>query len=333
MLQGIEVSAGMAASILKCAAERGVDAAPIARACGLDPADFSEVGKRVNLADLCRLLETLAALTSDPYFGLHAGASFEKGASGVLGYALMHAPTGRHAVELIRDCFPKADRATRYSFQQTDSETRIEWKLSPLLVRRGQYTDLAYAAVIAHFRTILGPGFKRVRTEIETERPKNPNVYKELIGPNISFGAPANAVTIPNDELGRVNPDADPKLFAILRSQLDSLPELDGHGRETVQGIRNIVEHALGGPLPSLSQLSERMGMSERTLQRRLAEAGSSLHEIIDDSRRDLARQLLTETDLTLSQISDRLGFSAPSAFTRSASRWFGTSPSKFRRG
>ena len=93
MVHNTETAAGMAASILKCAAERGVDAVPIAYACGLDPTDFNQVNKRVNLPNLCRLLETLAALTSDPYFGLHAGASFEKGSSGVLGYGLMHAPT------------------------------------------------------------------------------------------------------------------------------------------------------------------------------------------------------------------------------------------------
>ncbi len=333
MWHDIEVSAGMAASIMTTAAERGVDAAPIARACGLDPAAFDEVGKRVNLANLCRLLETLAALTGDPYFGLHAGAAFEKGSSGVLGYALMHAPTARHAVDLVRDCFPKFDNSTEYEFRETEDEVRIQWKVSPLIVRRSQYTDLSFAVVIAHFRSILGPGFKRVKAEIESPRPKNSNVYRELIAPNVSFGAKANAFTIPTDELDRINPDADARLFAVLRNQLDGLPDAEARGTDTIQGVRRIIEHALGGPLPTLAALSARMGMSERTLQRRLAEAGSSLHDIIDSSRRDLAEQLLRESDLSLSQISDRLGFSAPSAFTRSASRWFGTSPSKFRRG
>ncbi|MAY60814.1 MAG: hypothetical protein CML29_01260 [Rhizobiales bacterium] len=331
MLHDIEVSAGMAASIMKCAAERGVDAAPIARACGLEPRDFGQVNKKLNLPDLCRLLEALAALTRDPYFGLHAGAAFEKGASGVLGYALMHAPTVKHAVELVRDCFHKVDTSTLYNFAVSGTETRIEWSLSPLVVRRSQYTDLAYVAVIAHFRSILGPGFQRIRAEIETPKPKNPTIYRELIAKNLRFGAPVNAFTVPNDELDRQNPAADPRLFAILRDQLDGMPQLNGHGPAPIQSIRRIVEHSLGGPQPTLSELAGRIGMSERTLQRRLAESGSSLHDIVDQSRRDLAEQLLVETDLSLSQISERLGFSAPSAFTRSASRWFGKPPSKLR--
>jgi AraC-like DNA-binding protein len=332
MLNDIEVSAGMAASILKCAAQRGVDAAPIARACHLDPDDFGQVSRKVSLPNLCRLLETLAALTSDPYFGLHAGAAFEKGSSGVLGYALMHAPTAQHAVELIRDCFPRVDKATQYNVLQDETETRIEWRLSPLIVRRSQYTDLAFAAVIAHFRSILGPGFARVKAEIETERPKNPNIYKDIIARQIRFSAQSNVIIIPNSELDRVNPDSDPRLFAILRDQLETLPEDSAHGHETVQRIRRIVEHSLGGKLPTLPELAARIGMSERTLQRRLAEAETSVNEIIDESRHDLAEQLLLETDLPLSQIGERLGFSAPSAFTRSASRWFGMSPSKLRR-
>lgn len=332
MLHDIEVSAGMAASVMRCAKERGVDAAPIANACGLNPRDFSQVTKRISLPNLCRLLETLAALTGDPCFGLNAGASLEKGASGIMGFALMHAPTAGHAVDLVKNSFRKFDTATMYYFHETDSETRIEWTYSPLIVRRSQYVDLAYVAAVAHFRTILGPGFQRVKAEIETERPRNPSLYKEYIAKNLRFGAPVNSFTIPNDELGRVNPEADPRLFEVLREQMESLPNLEGYGVDPVQTVRQIVEHTLGQQQPSLTELANRTGMSERTLQRRLAEADTSLHEIIDDSRRDLAEQLLTETDLSLSQISERLGFSASSAFTRSASRWFGTSPSLFRR-
>ncbi|WP_158285749.1 AraC family transcriptional regulator [Pseudohoeflea suaedae] len=317
---------------MKCAKERGVDAAPIAQACGLDPRDFSQVTRRISLPNFCRFLETLAALTGDPSFGLNAGAALEKGASGIMGYALMHAPTAGHAVELVKNSFRKFDSATIYHFHETDSASRIEWTYSPLIVRRSQFVDLAFVAAIAHFRTILGPGFQRVKAEIERERPENPSVYREHIARNLSFGAAANALIIPHDELDRVNPAADPRLFDILRAQMESLPNLEGYGTDPVQTVRQIVEHSLGQAQPSLAELADRTGMSERTLQRRLAEASTSLHEIIDDSRRDLAEQLLVETDLSLSQISERLGFSASSAFTRSASRWFGTSPSLFRR-
>ena len=71
--------------------------------------------------------------------------------------------------------------------------------------------------------------------------------------------------------------------------------------------------------------------MSPRTLQRRLTDAGTSMQSIVDDCRREMAERLLLETDLTLSSIGYRIGFSAPAAFTRSAIRWFGMTPSEFR--
>ena len=81
----------------------------------------------------------------------------------------------------------------------------------------------------------------------------------------------------------------------------------------------------------SLEQLAPYFGLSERTFQRRLADQGTNLADLKDDIRKEVSLSLLTSSDLPISEVCYRLGYSAPSAFTRSVSRWFGLTPSELR--
>jgi AraC-like DNA-binding protein len=81
------------------------------------------------------------------------------------------------------------------------------------------------------------------------------------------------------------------------------------------------------GP-PHREDVAVRLMMSERTLQRRLAEEGTSFTTLVDDTRRELARQSLSCGELSLKMLSFQLGFSEPSAFYRACKRWFGMTPS-----
>ena len=74
-----------------------------------------------------------------------------------------------------------------------------------------------------------------------------------------------------------------------------------------------------------------RSNLSGRTLQRRLSDRGYSFQTLVDDSRRELAKRLLKETDYPLAEIAFLTGFSEQSAFTRAFKRWAGQTPRSFR--
>lgn len=331
-LDSFQVSAGIAATIIDSAAKHGVDAKPIAFACGLDPNLFGQVDKTLNIDGLCRLLEALSALTGDPAFGLNAGAAFEKGSSGVLGYGMKCAPTAADAVDLLVKYLQNVDTIALYNYSESKTEVRIEWTYSPLLVKRDQYVDLAFVIIMAHFKSLLGPDFERVRCEMERPRPSKLKAFKALICNQIYFNCDANSCNFPVDALSRKNPEADPRLFTILLKQIESAPQNRVTSRDPIVAVQQYIATSLGKTPATLASAAARVGMSERTLQRRLTEAGTTLQEMLDQCRRELAEKLLTESSLSLSEISYRLGFSAPSAFTRSAIRWFGVSPSVFRK-
>jgi AraC-like DNA-binding protein len=83
--------------------------------------------------------------------------------------------------------------------------------------------------------------------------------------------------------------------------------------------------------VPGLSDIASSLGMSARTLQRRLADEGHSFQSLVDRARQDLAQQLLKETDYSLAEIAFLTGFSEQSGFTRAFKRWAGQTPRSYR--
>jgi AraC-like DNA-binding protein len=82
---------------------------------------------------------------------------------------------------------------------------------------------------------------------------------------------------------------------------------------------------------PLRDEVAKRLMMSERTLQRRLAEENTNFTKLVDDTRREMAQQYLSSGQLSLKKLSFQLGFSEPSAFYRACKRWFGRSPKQFQ--
>nr|WP_245307934.1 AraC family transcriptional regulator [Hoeflea sp. IMCC20628] len=304
---------------------------PIARACGLDPDRFTLINERISLDRMCRYLEALALISGDDTFGLKSISSFEKGSSGPFGYGLMNAATVREFLMFFGRNMQKISETRICTLEVSARSAHFEWTYSPLILRRDQYVDLGAAQTFIHLRALLGDDINKVRLELERKKPINTSLHKQLLTQNVSFNAPINAMILPAEFLERINPDADPKLFAMMSQQMDAIPLRRSDVSDPLVAIRLHVAENLSFNTPTLASESERLGMSSRTLQRRLTDAGTSMQSIIDECRREMARRLLLETTHSLSSIGYKLGFSAPAAFTRSAIRWFDMTPSQYR--
>ena len=82
---------------------------------------------------------------------------------------------------------------------------------------------------------------------------------------------------------------------------------------------------------PKRERVAQALHLSQRTLQRRLQEEGTSYQQLLDDTRRDMAEQYLQQPGLTLLEVAYLLGFADPSNFFRAFRRWFGCTPNEYR--
>jgi len=97
--------------------------------------------------------------------------------------------------------------------------------------------------------------------------------------------------------------------------------------------VRLAVAKMLSEGVPTLSTVALSLGMSARTLQRRLSDQEKSFQSLVDQARRELSQQLLRETHYSLAEIAFLTGFAEQSGFTRAFKRWAGETPRSYRLG
>jgi AraC-like DNA-binding protein len=131
--------------------------------------------------------------------------------------------------------------------------------------------------------------------------------------------------------LGTRLPMASSNAARIYRAQCEKLINADGGGEdEWVRNIRTQMLMFSDRPIP-LDECAARLGVSPRTLRRRLEGRGMSYQGIVDDVRAGLARSYLESSRFSVEAIAERLGFSDPTSFSRAFRRWTGMSPREFR--
>jgi AraC-like DNA-binding protein len=123
----------------------------------------------------------------------------------------------------------------------------------------------------------------------------------------------------------------DPILSSLLQQRADEaiarLPPLDGVALD----VRRSLASRVGGGDTRIETVARTLGTSVRSLQRRLAAAGLTYHELLDLARKDAAERYLTDSPLSIGEIAYLLGYSEPAAFNRAFRRWHKEPPQAFR--
>ena len=120
-------------------------------------------------------------------------------------------------------------------------------------------------------------------------------------------------------------------LFAYLDRHAQALQQKLDRAPSLAFRVRELLVERLRDGEPDQPSIARALGLSERTLQRRLSEENASFASLVDEVRADLARLYLGDPKLAIFEIAFLLGYSEPSAFNRAFKRWTGQSPSEFR--
>lgn len=325
-------AAGLGSAVGEAARRYGLDLAPIFAALEIGPEEFTRLTGRISLDRLCRLLETCALLTKDEAFGLKCVDYFKPGATGPYGFGLIYAPTVRDFFQFMADhsAYVSEKSYSKITIDQDGAE--IVWTFSPLIVKRDQFIDMNMALITARLRALLGPSIDAVDMGTERPKPTNLSPYRDRLPKRIQYGRKINSIRLSADYLDLENPKGDRRLFELMDLQCRALRPETTHETDFSDDLREFILAHITDTGTGLPEAARYFRVSERTLQRRLAEAGTNLADLRDEVRRELAGRLLRDTDLSATEIASRLGYSQPSAFTRSTMRWFGATPRSYRK-
>ena len=316
---------------------RGANAGEALRRVGLDPGDLTDPDRRVPLVRYLELLEICADVLEDPQFGLKFGAQYKPRHAGVVGNVALASRTVGEAFEMVGRYMPTMVDATVHGLEMSDGLAFVYWYyIDPLMMSYRQKADWAIAFACNILRNGLGnPHWtpqEVLLPQLADETPAERRARAEVMGDKIRVGHSWAGIRIDPGLLKRPMVTADSMIERLMRHygdlRLAALPE----DRGEVEQLRREIARMLVKGESGIEHLAKAVGMSVRTLQRRLKEAGLNYSEMQEDVRKALALNLLENETLALAEIAFSLGYSEVSAFNHAFRRWVGQSPGDYRR-
>lgn len=190
--------------------------------------------------------------------------------------------------------------------------------------------DVTFAAILELGRRGTGRHIVPLRIEMTRSGPLT-KTHKDYFGAPVVFNAPRNVLILDADDLDRPFAGHNPELLAILTPALSSaLDEIDAQSSLPEQ-VKIVLKRRLPSGKPELPDVADALGLSQRTLQRRIAEAGTSFRQLLESSRRELGRDMLTNGVSAADEIAYLLGYQDTSSFYRAFHEWEGVTPRQWR--
>jgi AraC-like DNA-binding protein len=191
--------------------------------------------------------------------------------------------------------------------------------------------DWLAAGFVRLCRITYGEAFAPLEVALVRGEPAPRAALDEWFRSPIVWGAERASVLVRREDLARPLPTGNPEVaLANERVALEYLERLDR--TDIVTQVRRRILELLPSGSPTQTEIARGLALSPRTLHRRLADAGTSFADLLDDTRRELAGGYLQRSDYSIAEVAYLLGFAEVSSFNRAFRRWTGTPPSAVRR-
>ena len=310
----------------------GVPVAPLLRRAGLTQELIDEPEERLSVQSQITLLDEAAIALKDDCIGFTLARDFDLREIGLLYYVMASSQTLGEALKRLARYSKATNEAIMFGYREGN---RLIISLSYSGVPRHSdrhQVEFCMFAAIRICRMLTGQNLVPQHFTIAHHRSGGTSEMTRFVGTKVQFGADTDefALNIDARELPLIH--SDNYLNDLLLKYCESTL---AHRRGDLSQLRTRVENAISSLLPHgrviLGDVARSLGMSERTLARKLSDEGLNFTEILQQLRHDLAVRYLDDRKLHVSKIAWLLGFHEVSAFTHAFKRWTGKTPSQMR--
>jgi AraC-like DNA-binding protein len=282
---------------------------------------------RISPAQFCVAWGELIRLSENPRIALAIADATPAGAFGIVEYVCRSAPTLGEALRrwvrylnLLDDAVEvglviESDRACLRVLRESEAPAPASH-------------ELCFALVAKQAKQLAAQPFRI--TAVELAHRGDPAGYRAWFDAPVTFGAEHTQLIFPAAVLESPLVSSDPALLQILTRAAEELQKRVPAPATLSAEVSRVLVEALRGDDATIGVVAKRLGMTERSLQRRLKDEQTSFNAVREDVRKQLASRYLAD-QLAISEISFLLGFSEPSAFFRAFKRWTGMTPLEAR--
>lgn len=319
---------------LLAAARRGVPPNALLGPLNIDPGSLDDADAHVPFAWVHHVWTEAPRLTGDPAFGLHAAELMISLHAHVLDYVSAHC-------RRPRDVFETVQRYQRLLMSRSDLRLSVAGGVAafshlPETIPEGHrpapIDDFVVAQWVLRVRARSEQGFPLRRVKFLHEAPADVNEHARIFQAPVIFGQDCDAIEFDERLLDIELRGADETLVTLLGRHADALLSSAPEPASTTDALRRHLLQVPPSTVPEIDPAARALGMSGRTLQRRLGAEGTSFKEILDGVRRDLSLSYLRDPRHSVSDVAFLVGFAEVSAFSRAFRRWRRESPASYRR-
>lgn len=308
---------------------RGFTAAQIVGNTGLRLGVLDQEEPRISFDLLARLFERAAEITGDDLIGFRHGQGRDYRRAGLIAYVGMSSPT----VRTLLQNFSRYQRITSDVIEVDAArleEGVLSWHFqAPRNVSRRQYVEFGAAGTIDILRKLTSTPLSPAKVEFRHYRKTGTREISQFFGCPVTFGADANRFTLKRETLELPLQTADDHLFRIVRRFCEETLAKTKMSKPHL--IASVEEKIAQHPDPKQESIARALGMSTRTLSRRLAAEGTSYQAVLEGYREAMAKGMIEGSDMSLTEIAFVLGYSDPGSFSTAFRRWVGVTPTMYR--
>jgi len=318
--------------VLDQAERHGMDRQELMRQASLDPKLLGDPDSRITISSQLKLWQALAARHPDIAVGTLIGSTVRAKQLGVVGYAMYYSRNLLEAFRRLARYMHIISEAVQFELVQVADETALTFTSHPALLANRHPAEAQLAAMLAIGREITQTALVPLAIHLPSPKPHDMSAYRKAFGCPVQFNHPEAAIICSASQMRLPIKASDPTLSGYLDQLANTaMDRLGEPARDFVDRIRRVLWSEFAGGRPNLWRTASELGISPRTLQRRLRESGTSYTVVLEDLRREIAGDLLANESLGVSDIAFLLGYSEPSAFQRAFRRWHSLSPRQFR--
>ncbi|MEM9455423.1 MAG: AraC family transcriptional regulator ligand-binding domain-containing protein [Myxococcota bacterium] len=270
------------------------------------------------------------ALPAEP-FGLYVAQMASASLFGLLGYLAQYSATVEEAcLQVVHyNTVLKVD-AGHWEIQRSPIELVIRYHVHLPGIRAWRHkVDFIIGSFVLICRAIAGRPHPDLRVDVGHAPVGDPAIYREILGPRVGFSASTPEIALDPITARRSLPGSRPGLLAILKDVADQQRRVEP--KNWSDRVRRVLLGGIPDGITTVTEVAPVLGVSARSLRRRLLEEDTSFRALLDQSRFELARRLLEDPALSTDQIANVLGFCTVTAFYRAFPRWAGTSLADYR--
>jgi AraC-like DNA-binding protein len=310
--------------------ELGIPTNAVLRLAGLPFGLFQQPRIWLTTDEMRALYNAIAEVSGDQAIGLKLGAEERPEYYSPIAIAALFTRSFRDALNRVAR-YKRLTSPQEIRMSERGNECAVEfvWLVAEI-TESPIWIESCFAWTVTIGRRGIGRSINPVRVELR--RPaadKRP--YEDFFGCAVRFGATHNRLFFRVEDLDQPFVTHNPDLLEAIAPQLEA--ELKQHltNRSLKEQAKGLLKRSLAGQRPRLEEVAIELGMSARTLQRKLLEEGATFHTLMEEARHEMAQHYLRQPSLELNETAYLLGYEDPNSFIRAFHKWEGTSPGEWR--